>query len=142
MKISFSYAKEIKARLSEIGCDDWREYIEQSESGKADFTIGDYRFIHDDVIDNTMAEELGDDEYLLGSFNAWFLASILDLEEHEIEGIQSKCPEALGKLIKATGKLEELQKDYASADGYGHHFAHYDHEEHELPLGFYGFRVN
>lgn len=145
--MQYSEIKKVKSALEDMGCYNFREFIktiegEGKESSILDFEIGEFRFIHESIIDNIMDEELSSDEYVLGCFNASFLTYYMDLEEHDITHIQEKCPEALGKLIIATGQLENVRSGYVSADGYGHHFAHYDHEEHDLPNGYYGFRVN
>lgn len=140
--MKYSEIKTIKSELDNMGCDNWREFVENVRDRQVDFHIDDHRFIHCESIDDIMIEELESDEYLLGSFNASFLIYYMDLEEQDIMHIQEKCPEAIGKMIIATGQLNNVQSGYVSADGYGHHFAHYDHEEWDLPHGFYGFRVN
>lgn len=140
--MKYSQIKAMKKDLDNMGCDDWREVVEKTANKEYDFTVGDYRFIDADCIDDIMMEELESDEYLLGSFNANFLIYYMDLEEQDIRHIQEKCPEAIGKMIIATGQLRNVQSGYAQADGYGHYFAHYDHEEWDLPCNMYGFRVN
>ena len=120
--------------------------VEAMQNNDSDFTIdadnGEYRFICSEEIDSIQCCELENDLYVLGCFNASFLTSILDIDIDVIEAIQqSEAFEAIGKLIISMGKLKELQEDYSSLDGYGHHFAHYDHEEHEIN-GFHIFRIN
>lgn len=132
-KIMFS---EIKGLKEEFGFDrfDVEEFINYSiVDEESDFTIGKYRFIDQDFIDEIMAEELGSDEYMLGCFNSWFLADVLDIDQDVIDEMQ-KCEAftAIGKLVLSLGKLNELQKAYARADGYGHHFNRYDGSEQEL----------
>ena len=138
----YSEIKKFKSTLSDMGCDDWRDVIEKVKSKDYDFTVGNYRFIDADCIDDIIKEEIESDEYLLGSFNADFLTYFLDLEEQDIRHIQERSPEAIGKLIIATGQLQNVIDGYVQADGYGHHFAHYDHEEWDLPCNLYGFRIN
>jgi hypothetical protein len=85
-----------------------------------------WRMIHEDQIDALMCEELAADEYVLGC----------------LERMQAaECYEAVGMLIISMGKLEELQREYVEADGYGHHFAHYDFEEHMVG-DYYLFKTN
>jgi len=130
--------KEIKNLVD----DEWKEAVMSISLKKDDFEVNDYRFIRQDKIDKIQQEELGDDSYILGCFNAWFLADILDLPTQDIEDLQKKdCFDAIGYMVLKSGKIEELQEQYVSADGYGHHFAHYDHNEHELGK-YYAFRVN
>ena len=103
----------------------------------------EWRFIRSDAIDHIMQEELSNDKYILGCFNSWFLANILGLDQEVIEAIQkAEAYEALGRLVLSLGKLEELQAEYVSADGYGHHFGHYDGYEYELnSQPYYAFKV-
>ena len=44
-------------------------------------------------------------------------------------------------MVLSMDKLETLQEQYVSADGYGHHFASYDGNEHEVGE-YLAFRVN
>jgi len=123
-----------------------REIIE--ELGGTDFYAAsdNWRFIHTDNIDKIQQDELKSDPYTLGCFNAWFLAGIINLDQESIETLQKADGyEGLGNAVIDSGRIEELQQDYVSADGYGHHFAHYDHEEHELTLNgatWHAFKVN
>lgn len=115
---------------------DWREVIESIESGEDDFEVDGVRFISDSTIDQIQQDELSSDEYILGCFNASFLAGILNIDQDVIDAMQkAEAYEAVGKLIISLGKLEELQAEYASADGYGHHFNSYDFGEEELMIG-------
>ena len=136
--MKLSEIKEIKNLVD----DEWKEAVMSISLKKDDFEVNDYRFIRQDKIDKIQQEELGDDSYILGCFNAWFLADILDLPTQDIEDLQKKdCFDAIGYMVLKSGKIEELQEQYVSADGYGHHFAHYDHNEHEVGK-YYAFRVN
>lgn len=141
---------ELKA-LRDIVGDEWREITEvikpingamYNDSG----WDGAYRVIAASAIDEIMHDELSSDEYILGCFNDWFLASVLDMDVEVIEAMQqAEAFEEIGKLVISMGKLPELQAEYASADGYGHHFSHYDGSEEEITLGgqdYYVFRVN
>lgn len=131
----------MEATISIDGNDfDAQEYADNADS--SDFELDGYRFISKDVIDNIMQDELACDEYVLGCFNTSFLAEITGIDSEVFDAMQkSGSYEAIGKLIISGDYLAELQADYAGADGYGHHFAHYDGEEHEH-ANFYVFRVN
>jgi hypothetical protein len=122
---------------------DFSEVIDQMYNGDSDFEVEGYRFIDPDYIDKIMVQELEQDEYLLGCFNSEFLSNLLDIDTRVIDSMQDVgAYEAIGKLVLSMDKLEELQKAYVAGDGYGHHFAHYDHETIELSCGYYAFRVN
>ena len=49
--------------------------------------------------------------------------------------------EAVGKAIVDGGWLEDVAAGYAAADGFGHHFAHYDGES-DMIHEWHVFRVN
>jgi len=109
----------------------------------------EYRFIHTDKIDEIQRDELANDEYILGCFNACFLAGLgnMPLDYDTIKTMQeSEAFEAIGKIIvNDPDLLRELQEGYASADGYGDHFAQYDHEKHEIVINgelYHVFRTN
>lgn len=144
MNIKYS---EIKA-LRDIVGDDWREFVGMHPFSDSDefCSDGNYRMIAAGAIDSIMREELVNDEYILGCFNAEFLAKVLGIDEDVIQAMQAaEAYEAVGRLVISMGKIEQLQQDYAAADGYGHHFSHYDFSEEETALGgqqYYIFRVN
>lgn len=104
-----------------------REIIENIVNEVNDFEVDEHRFILSTEIDSIMQQELKDDLYMLGCFNADFLSGILDIDMDVITTLQeAEANEGLGKLILSLGKLEEIQQEYASLDGYGHHFNNYD----------------
>ena len=84
----------------------------------AELDGGEWRIIHEDVIDDIATDEIKDlvqDCYLNGT----------DLDKHwwiEID-------------------WEQTARNCTTADGYGHHFSSYDGNEFELG-GWYFFRVN
>lgn len=118
-----------------IDCAEWREVVTSLNNGESDFEAGNYRFIEADEIDTIQQQELASDLYILGCFNAGFLSSILDVDQDVIETLQNaEAFEGIGKLVISLNKLEEVQADYASADGYGHHFNHYDGGQYELTV--------
>ena len=140
----FTTCRAICAELeNKLGVYNWREVIEELKDGATDFEVAGYRFIAADNLDEIMRDELASDEYILGCFLPSFLSSILDMDQTAIQKIQDAAPEALGQLIIARGALHQLQREYVSADGYGHHFAHYDGDEWEMSsFPFSAFRVN
>ena len=129
-------AREVKSS----GFTDWREVVEYMQSGDNDFEVENQRLIHKDAIDDIMQEELANDTYMLGCFNAWFIADILDISTDAVEKMQkAEAFEGLGEMMLK--HIEEVQETYARMDGYGHHFSHYDGNERELDE-YYVFRVN
>lgn len=134
--MKYSEIKSIKAFCDDLfSTPDWREVVQNALDGEPDFEVDDVRFISDDKIDGIQQEELGDDEYTLGCFNAWFLAGILEIDQDVIEAMQkAEAYEAIGKLIKSMNKIHELQQAYACADGYGHHFNGYDFSEEKITI--------
>ena len=145
MDFKFSDLKELFIEW-DMSRSEVEEFVENVMDGEDDFTVGNYRYINEDAIDRIMQEELSGDEWMLGNFNAWFLADVLDIDCDVIEEMQ-KCEAygAIGKLVMSMNKLEELQEKYASADGYGHHFNHWDGSEEMISFNgdipsFYMFK--
>jgi len=130
------------ARFARANGIDVREMLEKLFDGEKDFEVDDYRFIQEDSIDSIMLEELSNDEFILGCFNASFLASTIEIDYDVIKSCQDcEAYEAIGKLIKSLDKLEEVQEAYVEADGYGHHFSSYDGVEHTIK-DYSIFRLN
>ncbi len=125
---------------------DSEEVIGLINDGDIDIVDGDYRFIDKDHIDRIMCEEMESDPYILGCYNAWFIAENTDLSTDIIEALQEADKfDAIGRHIIDNGFVEAMQQSSVSYDGYGLHFAHYDGNEMEDLLdvcGYYVFRVN
>ena len=120
---------------------DLREALTEMDQESSDFEVEGYRFIHEDDIDKIMQDELSGDEYVLGCFNGWVLSNVLDVDVDVIRAMQeAEAYEAIGKLVLSLDKLEELQQEYVSADGYGHHFNHWDGSTDTIGE-YYVFRV-
>ncbi len=137
--LSITACREIK----ELVGDDWREAAEEIRSGEHDFEVSGYRFIRESELLDIMVEELESEAYVLGCFSDWAIADATGWPAALIEAAQSKeAFEALGEAIIAEGHTRKLAERYAQLDGWGHHFAHWDHNEDEIAGGFYAFRVN
>jgi len=120
--------------------DERREIFDNMQNSNEDFAVSDHRFIHRDEIDRVMTAELSSDTYMLGSFNAWFIAGITGLDINIIAKAQkNESYERLGELMLKN--IGDVVEKYISAEGYGHHFAPYDGYEHEIG-DYYMFRVN
>lgn len=112
------------------------------ENAEIDFRIGEYRFIHQDEIDSIQQEELSSDTYILGCFNADFITDNTNLGYEIVKALQQgEQFIALGKFIVNNGYLEGIQAEYARLDGYGNHFASYDHKTLEYQE-YYVFRLS
>lgn len=124
---------------NDIDIDEVNDSIEIDSN---DFEVDGYRFILKLDIDEIQLQELSNDEYILGCFNASFLESIIDWPIEAIEATQeAEKYEVIGRfIIQNAGMLQTLQAEYSAIDGYGHHFAHYDGEENEAG-DYYVFRV-
>lgn len=123
---------------------DARELFNNINDEEIDFEVDNYRFIAADEIDEIQQNELGSDLYMLGCFTAEFIADNTSLSYNVVKALQkAEAFEELGELM--VDHIEDLQSEYARLDGYGHHFAHYDHNENEIELNginYYYFRVN
>lgn len=139
--LSFSQLKNIYSFCSDNGIDDVREVVENIVNEETDFSVNDFRFIDESEIDEIQQDELKSDLCVLGCFNDWFIADNTDLSLRVVQALQkAEAFEELGELM--ADNIETIQSEYASADGYGHHFASYDSETLEdlLNLGYYAFK--
>ena len=128
---------ECKA-LKELTDDDWQDAAQCIDNEDNDFNTGYWRFIHKEDIDGIMQDELSNDTWLLGCFQAWFIHSITGIDTQVIANAQkAESFELLGELMLP--HIEEVQSEYVSQDGYGHHFSSYDGDEHEFG-NYYAFR--
>lgn len=141
--LKFSEIKSIREFCNNLFSEpDWKEVVSNITQSEDDFEVDNVRFIKSDCIDSIQEEELGNDDYILGCFNDWFIADVTGIDTDVIEAMQKvEAYEAIGKLIKSLGKLSELQQAYASADGYGHHFNSYDGNEEELRINDVTYHV-
>lgn len=139
--MKYSTIKEIKTFCDDLNIDDWRGVVEAIDNQETDFDFNDFRFIEVDAIDDIQLDELKSDEYILGCFNDWFIADHCNIPLRAVQALQkAEAYSELGEMMVENG-IEDLQREYARLDGYGHHFAHYDHNQHEL-LNYYVFRTN
>jgi len=143
METTYSNLKTIIEFCNENSID-FKTVINSILSDDNDFEVDGYRFIHEDDIDKIQCDELKSDTYILGCFNADFLADIIPIPYKAIIAMQkAECYSELGEICE--DYINEIQSEYASADGYGHHFARYDGYTLEDILsisGYYVFRVD
>lgn len=148
---TFSELKSIKSFCDSHLIDDWKEVVDKVLNSEKDFEVNNYRFIRELYIDEIQVEELRSDLYMLGCFNANFLAGIVNPDGGDYEQVvraieaaqKNDAYEGIGAM--ALPYIEDIQQGYSSADGYGHHFAHYDHETLEESFNgtdYYIFRIN
>lgn len=139
--LSFSQLKNIYSFCSDNGIDDVREVVENIVNEESDFEVNDYRFIDESEIDEIQQDELKSDLYVLGCFTDWFISDHTSLSIKAVKALQkAEAYEAIGEMMAEN--IEEVQSDYASEDGYGHHFSSYDGNTLEdlLSLGYYAFK--
>lgn len=141
--MKFSQIKDVKDFcLGLMSEPSWREVVESVISGETDFEVDNVRFISDDEIESVLTSELSSDEYVLGCFNASFIADVTGWPLTLIEAAQKgEAYQALGEAIIKEGYAGDMARDYASADGYGHHFNGYDGSEEEIAINGVLFHV-
>ena len=83
---------ELLEQLKEYGFGRDSLNIMKAFEGIPDFTIktevGEYRFIHEDVIKDTLKNELSAEVIILGSFEASFIADILNIPLDSVMKLQ------------------------------------------------------
>jgi hypothetical protein len=143
METTYSNLKTIIEFCNENSID-FKTVINSILSDDNDFEVDGYRFIHEDDIDKIQCDELKSDTYILGCFNADFLADIIPIPYKAIIAMQkAECYSELGEICE--DYINEIQEEYSRLDGYGHHFSHYDGNTLEDILsisGYYVFRIN
>ena len=113
----------------------YREIIENVDNEVNDFEVDNVRLILASDIDAIQAEELTNDLYCLGCFNASFISEQTGIDEDLIQIIQdSEGFEKLGEHIEKNCDMVEFAQSYSSVDGYGHHFNSYDGGEDEITI--------
>lgn len=142
-----SELRELSEFLTNLSLEDnFKDVAENLINSIDDFEIDNYRFISVDEIDNIQVEELKSDSYLLGCFNADFIADNSSLSYDIVKALQEgEQYDAIGEHLIDNDNVEEIQQEYSRIDGYGHHFAHYDHNEHVLNtinFNYLVFRIN
>jgi len=133
-KLSFSQVKQVIEFCQGLHSEpNWRGVVENIVSGYDDFEVDNVRFISTDEIDQIQCDEMESDTYILGCFNAWALSDATGIDQDVFEAMQKAgAYDAIGKLVISLDKLSDLQQQYVSADGYGHHFNFYDGGKEEL----------
>lgn len=147
--MKLSEFNEVKDFLNELNIEtSFRDVCENIIAEETDFEVDGFRFIDQCEIDEIQANELESDPYILGCFNASFISNCTDLSYDIVKALQEgEKYEELGQHIIDNDYVDDMQEGYSSADGYGHHFAHYDGHENEMPMVNNGqvylvFRVN
>lgn len=142
IQMKFSQLKAIKTFCESLhSTPDWREVIDNLDKDNYDFEVDNVRFIKDSEILDVLADELANDEYLLGCFNASAIAEATGWPQVLIEAAQKgEAFEEIGKAM--TGEdVMQLAHIYSQADGFGHHFNSYDFSEEEIIINGELFHV-
>lgn len=129
--MTFTVSENIRSQVEEsLGSADDLDQVINTLEGEGDGQTEHARFIHEDVIDNVMQEELKGDPYVLGCFNAAFVSRVTGWPVALIEAAQQgEAYGPLGETLINENYVESLAKEYALADGYGHHFNSWDGSE-------------
>jgi len=141
------HGEDIREMITELGA-----VTLDGSGGKRDWTGENYRVIHSEDATDILADELESDPYILGCFNADFLAGITGVPATIIKAAQDgEQFEAIGQWLIDAGHVQDssgpahyggIAANYAHADGFGHHFAHYDGETDEQAGGWLVFKIN
>lgn len=144
--VKFSAIKSLKTFCEGLHSEPcFREVLSCILNEETDFEVNNVRFITDETILSVMVDEIFGDDYVLGCFNASFIAENSNIPVEMIEACQeSEAFDAIGKGLNAT--MEEDDKEafcegYANSDGYGHHFNGYDFSEEEFTVNGVMFHV-
>ena len=137
--MKYSQIKQIRALCDDlVSVHAWRDVVEKILSGVQDFEVDGDRFIHDDVILSVLADELTNNEYILGGFASWCIAQATDWPALLIEAAQKgRAYAEIGDAMD-TDQIRKLAEIYSSAEGFGHHFNRYDGGEEELRVEEFG----
>lgn len=139
--------------------EDWRDMLTDllavaldGSGGERDWTGDRYRVIHEDDALQVLADELESDPYILGCFNADFLAGVTGVPAAIIKAAQDgEQYEVIGQWLIDEGHVQDssgpahhggVAANYAAADGFGHHFASYDGNTDEQAGGWLVFQIN
>lgn len=144
VNLKFNQIREIYKFCQDLFSEpDPREVVESLDILSCDFEVDNVRFIRADMIDQILADELTSQLYLLGCFNADFIAEQTDWPIELIQAAQDgEAFYALGKVISETADMISFASSYAEADGYGHHFNRHDGEiTAELNINSYSYFV-
>ena len=120
---------------------DYREVLACILNGEDDFEVNNVRFISAETIDETLADELENDRYILGCFYAHAIAHATDWPIVLIEAAQKgEAFDAIGEAMTRE-QIEKLADYYSSMDGYGAHFNGYDGGEEWLSCNGINYHV-
>ena len=134
--MKYSELKRLKAFCEGLASmPDWREVVSELTSNCNDnFEVDGVRWISDDTIEDVLVDELSSDTYILGCFSDWLLADVTGWDVNLIKAIQESGKfESLGNSL-SKNQIEDLAREYARLDGYGHHFNGYDFSEEEIKI--------
>lgn len=130
---TYTEIKELYQLAEELGIEQ-RDLVENILEGETDFEVNNYRFIQESEALDILVDMYEGDEYILGCFNADFIAEHTDIPYDAVVALQKADGyEELGKLILSRG-IDDMIEAYVSADGYGHAFRSYDHNYEEVEL--------
>lgn len=126
---------EIKELINEFGRSAAEDII--ANLGNDDFGVDRefYRFIREDEAYKIAYDMLEGDVYMLGCFNADFIADNTKLSYDIVKALQEgEQFDAIGQHIIDNDDLDDIVSEYIRLDGYGHVFGSYDGNYEEIEI--------
>lgn len=114
-----------------------REEIELvlNNLGSNDFSNNNYRFIKEADCESIAIEQYEGDAYMLGCFNADFIADNTSLSYDIVKALQEgEQFESIGQHILDNDNIGDMMAEYIRLDGYGHVFSSYDGNYDEITI--------
>ena len=126
---------EIKELINGFGRNAVEDIV--ANLGNDDFVVDGqyYRFIRENEAYNIAYEMLEGDVYILGCFNADFIADNTKLSYDIVKALQEgEQFDAIGQHILDNDDLDGIVSEYIRLDGYGHVFGSYDGSYEEIEI--------
>ncbi len=103
--------------------------------GSDSFENDSYRFIKESEALGLAIDMYDDDAYMLGCFNADFIADMSDLSYEIVKALQEgEKYEAIGQYLLDNDCVGDMMEEYIRLDGYGHVFSSYDGDYEEVSI--------
>lgn len=111
-----------------------RELFDNINNEESNFDVENYTFIEECGVFNIVKNMYESDTYILGCFNAWFIADNCNIPYNCVEALQkAEAFSELGELMLENG-IDELIEEYIRLDGAGHALNSYDGSNEEITI--------